>query len=169
MKKLFALMLALCLMLCSAALADDMVWEGAVAELASQFEGEFVTFDDIAVKIWIPAEFKAVELTDEDKQNGYIGYFAKDEQTAIAVVYANVEGMSLEDYQANVAELDGVSEIEPGTVNDLPCLSYKSNGNGSLAFATQMGYILEITYGPLEGNDVPTEVACAFASIQAAE
>lgn len=169
MKKLFALMLALCLMLGASAMADDLVWEGDVeAAATSQFEGEFVTFDEIAVKIWMPAEFQAAELSDDDKANGYIGYFAKGEEAAFGVMYVNVEGMSIEEYQAELANNQDVTEIEPGTVNGLPCLSYKYNGNGVLAFATQMGYILEISYAPVEG-DIPAEVGFVFASIQAAE
>ena len=61
MKKLFALTLALCLMLCSAALANELVWAGEVEEAASQIDGEFQTFDEIAVKIWIPAVLEAVK------------------------------------------------------------------------------------------------------------
>ncbi len=98
MKKLFALMLALCLM-GSVAMADaNLTWD-AVAETAEQVDGGFQTFDEIAVKIWMPAVLQAVELTDEDKEAGYIGYYATaDESAAVSVMYVNVEGMTLEEY-----------------------------------------------------------------------
>ena len=41
MKKLFALTLALCLLLCSAAMADDLVWAGDAEEAAAKIDGEF--------------------------------------------------------------------------------------------------------------------------------
>ena len=117
MKKLFAAMIALCLLLCSAAFAEEAVqvnwsdtFEGAIA--AANIAGDFVTFDEIAVKFWIPAELKAVELTDEDKANGYIGYFADEKNEAqLAVVYANVNGMTLEQYAEAIKATDGVAEI----------------------------------------------------------
>ena len=125
MKKLFALMLALCMMLGTAALADELVWEGTVAEAASQIEGEFHTFDEIAVKIWIPAVLKEAELTDEDKEKGQIGYFeTEDKANAVGVQYVNMNGTSLDEYKAILLE-NGIEEntIEPGTVNGLDCLS----------------------------------------------
>ena len=92
MKKLFAAMIALCLLLCSAALAEETVqvnwsdyFEGAVA--AADVAGGFVTFDEIAVKFWIPDMLKPVELTDEDRANGFIGYYADENNEAkLAVV-----------------------------------------------------------------------------------
>ena len=114
MKKLVVLILALC-MLCSAAFAADLNWSD-VEEAASQIAGEFKTFDEISVKIWIPDTLQAVELSDDDRENGYIGYFA-DENSAVAVQYVDMNGMSLEEYEAALKEDAEVSEIEAGTVN----------------------------------------------------
>ena len=58
MKKLVVLILALC-MLCSVASAADLNWADA-EEAASKIAGEFKTFDEISVKIWIPDVLKAV-------------------------------------------------------------------------------------------------------------
>ena len=96
MKKLVVLILALC-MLCSVAFANELTW-ASVEENASQIAGEFKTFDEISVKIWMPDVLKAVELSDEDREGGYIGYFmTEDESAAVAVMYVNMEGMSLEE------------------------------------------------------------------------
>lgn len=169
MKKLFALTLALCLMLCSAALANELVWAGEVEEAASQIDGEFQTFDEIAVKIWMPAVLQRVELSDEDKASGYIGYFMPEDQSAaIAVQYVDMDGTSLEDYKAKLIEA-GIDEasIEAGTVNGLDCLSYEYNGNGVLAFTTQKGFILEVSCGPLADEGFQAVAAMVMASIQA--
>ena len=171
MKKLFALMLALCMMLGTAALADELVWEGTIADAASQTEGEFHTFDEIAVKIWIPAVLKEVELTDEDKEKGQIGYFeTEDKANAVGVQYVNMNGTSLDEYKAILLE-SGIEEntIEPGTVNGLDCLSYEYNGSGVLAFTTQMGYILEVTGSPLTDENFAQTLSIIMASIQTAE
>ena len=170
MKKLIALVLAL-LMLGSVACAEgvSLSWE-EVSEAAASIAGEFKTFEEISVKIWIPEVLKETELSDEDKASGYIGYFMTDDQTAaVAVQYVDVNGTTLEDYQAMLAETEGVSEIEAGTVNGLPAVSYEYNGNGVVAFTTEMGYILEVSCGPLSDEGFAAVAPIVICSIQAAE
>ncbi len=169
MKKLFAVMLALCLMLGTAAMADELVWAGAVEEAASQMEGEFHTFDEIAVKIWIPAVLEECELSDEDKEEGYIGYFqTADETAAIGIQYVDMSGTGLEAY-AELLKENGIDEssIEAGTVNGIECLSYANEDNGVLAFATQKGYILEVAAGPMTDEGFQSVASIIFSSIQA--
>ena len=98
MKKLFALALALCLLYGCTALADnEITWEQVSPQLeAAGVTGDFVTFDEIAVKVFIPTGVNAVELSDEDKSRGYIGYFTDGSDDAIAVQYVDVEGLDLE-------------------------------------------------------------------------
>ena len=165
MKKLVVLILALC-MLCSVAFANELTW-ASVEETASQIAGEFKTFDEISVKIWIPEVLQAVELSDEDRESGYIGYFASDD-AAVAVMYVNMEGMSLEEYEAQLKEDSEVSDIEAGTVNGLPALSYaiKDKDTGVVAFTTEMGYILEVACGPLSNEGFAQMVGIILSSIQ---
>ena len=165
MKKLVVLILALC-MLCSVAFANELTW-ASVEESASQIAGEFKTFDEISVKIWIPEVLQAVELSDEDRESGYIGYFASDD-AAVAVQYVNMEGMSLEEYEAQLKEDSEVSDIEAGTVNGLPALSYaiKDKDTGVVAFTTEMGYILEVACGPLSNEGFTQMVGIILSSIQ---
>ena len=170
MKKLFALLLTLCLLCGCTALADnEITWEQVAPVLEeSGITGEFVTFDEIAVKLFVPAGMTAVELSDEDKANGYIGYFTDESGDAIAVQYVDVEGMDLETYAAKVAEVGG-TEIETGTVNGLPCISYEYNTNMICAFTTQKGYILEVAVGPLPDDNAKLVAGFILASIQSAE
>jgi len=165
MKKLVVLILALC-MLCSAAFAADLNWSD-VEEAASQIAGEFKTFDDISVKIWIPDVLKAV-----DGMEDRIGYFMTEDQTAaVSVQYLDMNGMTLEEYEAQLKEDAEVSEIEIGTVNGLPALSYmlKESDVACVAFTTQMGYILEIACGPMSDEGFASVVAYIISSIQNAE
>lgn len=176
MKKLFAVIAALCL-LCSAALAEEPVqvnwsdtFEAAIA--AGNVEGDFVTFDEIAIKFWLPAELKAAELTDEDVENGFIGFFTDDQNEAqVSVVYVDVDGMTIEEYTELLKNEDGVTEIEPVILNGLPAVNYQIPGDSSLnvAFATQMGYILEITMAPTNVEGAEMVWGAVAASIQSAE
>ena len=170
MKKLFALMLALCLLCGCAALAEnEITWEQVAPMLeANGITGDWATFEEIAVKIFVPAGLNAVELSDEDKASGYIGYFEAEDGEAISVMYVDMNGMDLESYAAQVAE-EGGTEIETGTVNGLPCLSYEINGNICCSFTTQMGYILEVAVGPLADDTAKLGASAILASIQAAE
>lgn len=170
MKKLFAAILALC-MLFSVALAEtvSLNWADFLPVLeAGNVEGDFVTFDEVAVKMWLPSGLNAVELTDEDREQGYIAYFTSDDESAtVSVVYVDVNGMSLEDYTAHLTEY-GATEIEAGTVNGLDCVSYKNTENDSLslAFSTEAGYILEVTCAPASEEGAELVWGAVAASIQ---
>ena len=170
MKKLFALALALCLLCGCTALADnEITWDQVSPQLeAAGVTGDFVTFDEIAVKVFIPTGAKAAELSDEDKANGYIGYFTDESGDAIAVQYVNVDGMSLEDYKASLEGTEGVTELEAGTVNGLPCVSYEvpENGTINLAFTTAAGYILEVVCGPITDDNAKLGASFILASVQ---
>jgi len=170
MKKLFALMLALCLVLCSAALAENEIsWEQVEPLLTENgINGEFVTFDQIAVKVWIPEGMAAVEGMPEN----YIGYFATEDGDAVAVTYVNVEGMDLNTYAEQVAA-NGGENIEAGTVNGLPCITYEFTSDAGLcqvcSFTTEAGYVLEVAVGPLADDNAKLGASVVLASIQAAE
>ncbi len=170
MKKLFALMLALCLVLCSAAMAENEISWDQVEPLLTEkgINGEFVTFDQIAVKIWIPEGMNAVEGMPES----YIGYYASEEGDAVAVQYVDVEGMDLAAYAEQVKE-NGGEKIEDGTVNGLPCITYEFTSDAGLcrvcSFTTQAGYILEVAVGPLADENAELGAGIILASIQAAE
>ncbi len=113
---------------------------------------------------------KETELSDEDKENGFIGYFMTEDQTAaVAVQYVDMSGMTQEDCQAILAETEDVSGIEAGTENGLPAVSYEYNGNGVVAFTTEMGYILEVSCGPLSDEGFAAVASIVICSIQAAE
>ena len=172
MKKLFALMLALCLMLCSAAVAENEISWDQVEPLLTEsgVNGEFVTFDQIAVKVWIPEGMTAVDV--EGLPEGYIGYFAAEDGDAVAVMYVNVEGMDLNAYAEQVTA-NGGDKIEAGTVNGLPCITYEFTSDAGLcqvcSFTTEAGYILEVAVGPLADDNAKMGAAFVLASIQAAE
>ena len=136
MKKLFALVLALCLLCGCTALADNEIsWE-QVEPLLEQagVNGNLYTFDQIAVAIFIPEGMESVELPNDS----YIGYFAAEDGSAVAVQYVNVEGMDLETYTAALPGV-GATEIETGTVNGMPCVTYEipANKTMNIAFTTE--------------------------------
>ena len=177
MKKFLCVVMALCLMLsATAVLAEEapaLNWEDFKTILTEAgVTGEFVTFDEIAVKIWIPEGMNAVELTQEDIDKGFIGYFAPEDQSAsLSVVYVDTDGMTLEEYGENLANMEGVTEIEFGTVNGLPCVTYEipEQSSMSIAFTTEAGYVLEVTCWPLGDENAMLVWGAVTASIQPEE
>ena len=166
MKKLFALVLALCLLCGCTALADNEIsWE-QVEPLLEQagVNGNLYTFDQIAVAIFIPEGMESVELPNDS----YIGYFAAEDGSAVAVQYVNVEGMDLETYTAALPGV-GATEIETGTVNGMSCVTYEmpANKTMNIAFTTEAGYILEVVVGPVEDDNAKTAAGFIMASIMA--
>ena len=151
---------------------NSLNWEDVEPILeAGEVNGDFHTFDEIDVKIWLPEGCDPVELTDEDKENGYIGYFMpEDESAAVAVVYVDVNGMSLEEYAEYLASEDDVAEVEAGTVNGFPCVTYKMPENDSMniTFTTEAGYALEVTCTPASEENAELVWGVVMASIQPA-
>ena len=168
MKKLFALALALCLLCgCTALAENEISWE----QVAPMFEqsgitGQWYTLNQIAVKIFVPDGFTPVESTDEN----VIAYFQSEEGDGICVNYVNVDGMDLETYAAALPQV-GATEIETGTLNGFPCVSYEVPANKTVnaAFTTQAGYILEFAMGPIADDNAKLGASFIMASIQAAE
>ncbi len=167
MKKLFALLLALCLMLSGAALAEETTaisWEEVAPLLESAgVTGEFYTFEQIAVAIFIPEGMVEAELPDET----YIGYFTDEDGSAIALQYVNAEGMDLESLAATLESV-GATGIEFGTVNGLPCVTYEMPENQSvnIAFTTEAGYILEVVCAPMTSDEDKLAASFVLSSIQ---
>ena len=165
MKKLFALMLALCLMLGGAAVAENAItWEEVSPALeAAGVTGQFYTFEQIAIAIFIPAGMTEAELPDES----YIGYFTAEDGSAVALQYVNVEGMDLDTY-AGALESVGATGIEKGTVNGLSCVTYEVPENKSInaAFTTESGYILEVICAPVVSDEDKLGASFVLASIQ---
>ena len=174
MKKFLCVVMALCLMLsATAVLAEEapaLNWEDFEPIMeASGVTGEFVTFDEVAVKIWIPEGMNAAELTQEDIDKGFIGYFAPEDQSAsLSVVYVNTDGMTLEEYGEALAAQEGVTEIEFGTVNGLPCVTYEipEQSSVSIAFTTEAGYVMEVTCWPMGDENATVLWGAVTASIQ---
>ena len=186
MKKLIALVLA-CLMVlgCTAAFAEEaqtleLNWEvfaqqieAASEETKAAWAGDFVTMDEIAMKIYVPDSFQQLELTDEDREEGYIAYFTLGEEAAVAIQYVDMDGMELEEYAQLLTGEQGVEECVEAVVNGLPALAYSFTEEDSdtsvLACSTEKGYILEAVFSPTNDEGFAAVATVMMGSIQAAE
>lgn len=177
MKNYVFVVLAVLLLTFSAVFAQEtetvqeINWEDVAPALEeSGLEGEFCAVSDFGIAMWVPVQLHEVELTEEDVENGYISYLTTDdEDVAVAIVCADGEGMTLEDYMAYLESTEDVSGVEYGLVNGIEAVSYDYDGNMNMAFITDAGYILEFTFGPMSDEGFATVASIMAASIQTVE
>ena len=185
MKKLYALLLAAgmsCTMAmgipafaeeagteASPAATVEINWEDLeAAALETAPESSWYTFDEIAVQMWVPDVLINLELTEEDVEAGYIGYFqTEDETAAIGIQYVDVDTMTLEEYAEALPDL-GATEIESAQINGLPCITYDLEEADTMviAFTTEMGYIFEVSFAPKSDEGFAAVAALVAGSIQ---
>ena len=181
MKKIVSIFIALTMLLCAVsafateaapAEATEVNWSDLQEQGAALIaQGDFVTLDEISVKFWVPNSFSAVELTDDDRAQGYIAYFVSADQAyAVSVMYIDANGLSLDDYKVNLAEY-GATEMEDVTINGMSALSYVLEGTDTacVSFATEAGYILEFAGAPKSDEGFAAVLAFIMASIQPEE
>lgn len=152
------------------AAANELNWED-VAEAVEEagWEGDFVSFDEIAVKMYVPDALQMTELTDEDRESGYIAYFmTEDESAAASVMYVDAGGMELEEYQTYLEGEADVDEVEAGILNGVPVLTYTmpENDTACVSLATEAGYILEFAFSPISDEGFESVAQIMMASIQ---
>ena len=177
MKKLVAIILTLAMMLCAGAAfatedSDAIVinWAEIEAQAAETIaQGDFVTFDEIALKMWMPNVMLAVELTDDDKAQGYIGYYQTEDGTAaIGVMYVDVGGMTLEEYKEQAIEA-GATDIEDVIINDVQAMSYTLSESDTtcVSIMTEAGYVFEVSGTPVSDENFAEKLSIVMSSIQA--
>ena len=177
MKNYVFVVLAVLLLTFSAVFAQEtetvqeINWEDIAPSLEeSGLEGEFFAVGDFGVAMWVPAQLHEVELTEEDVEKGYISYLTTDDESvAVAIVCADGEGMTLEDYMTYLANSEDISGVEYGLVNGIEAVSYDYEGNMNVAFMTDAGYLVEFTFGPMSDEGFATVASIMAASIQTIE
>ena len=152
MKKLFAVVMALCLMITAvAAFAAEtdttaVRWSDHEAD-AAKIEGQFATVGNTGLKMYIPVEFKDTELSQETLDSGTF-MVLKTEKEEKAVVNAQVVKKDFDIFNAALkAEGKTVWEI---TVNGLPCLEFNMDVGGVVTscfvFAAEQGRVLVFSF-----------------------
>lgn len=184
MKKLMAVLLVLSLLIGSAAVfaqaetkTEDEVVELNWADFEDvikneNWKGGFFSFDEVAVKFFVPEIFLPVELDDEMREEGYIAYFMpKDESAGIGVQYVDAEMKDADAYIEALKDL-GVTDAEKLTVNGLPAVSYTNPDDKDvmvLALVTEKGYVLEFAFSPVSDEGFLAVSTVMIASIQESE
>ena len=171
MKKALALILSLMIVAAAAmAFAEEKILNWSeMEESAAQAGGEFQSFDAAGLKVWIPASVREVELTDENRETGYVGYYAAENDSLIvAVVYLKIEITTREDYIKALEGIDEVSNITNITVNGIPAVLYdlEAEQTSTVSVIRENGNVFEITVFPTSDDDSRAAARMIFSSIQ---
>ena len=146
-----------------------LYWEDAEAAIEEyDLDGRFVTFEEVAVKLWLPDYLQPDERLEEAKENGFIGLFSSEDGDDIfAVQYIDMQGMDLSTYSRMVEEFGG-QDLHEVTINDLYAICYwlEENDTLALAFTTESGYIIEFSATPTYDQELMAYMNLIFSSIQ---
>ena len=175
MKKLFALVLSLCL-LGSFALAEDgnaITWDQvAPAVEAANMAGDFVVLDQLGLKLWVPAQLVPAQVSDEDAAAGRLALYMAEDQSAYLVIDAvHVDGMTLdqaiENAKATMKDVDAVN------ANGLSGVSYINEAADIYCFSLvdTNSNIINFSMGPVSSDPENAKLVFSFimASLQPAE
>ena len=179
MKKFLFVVLAVMMLTFSAAFAQEtetvnqIYWsdiEETVAE--SGISGDFVAVSDLGIKMWVPDVFVEVELDEKDIEDGYICLLGtEDEKSGVLVFYQDAEGLDLEGVMSGMSEVEGVTELEMGAINDIPALTYSDTENDSMSvvFMSDAGNAIVFSFFPMSDEGFAQIASAMAASIQVIE
>ncbi len=158
MKKVLSLFISLLLVFLfgSSVFAADssssLSWEEVGPTLEDVFGdmAHFVRLDEVEAKIWLPDYLAPVELTAEDQENNAVAcYMSEDETEMLYITYVDVNNLSLEAFQRQLAQNNITSEIME--VNGIPALIYMlpEDNVTMVTYSTADGYFLQLMHYPI--------------------
>ena len=175
MKKLFALMLALCL-LCSVALAEEEVVEINWTDVQNdelEAKGQFqqIEIPDTAKLVyWIPSNLAAYDVSQIAAEVAPVAAFATEDMTYTVSVYA-LNVTSLEEYLTSL-EGNGTANFKNVTLNGFSAIAAENEAMSCdmLIIPVTDTMVLVYNFTPLNGDaDWDAVKAYMVASIQVAE
>ena len=127
--------------------------------------GEFVTFDEINLKMWVPSVLKEQELTDEDIADGCYGYFeGEDEESGLTVYY--YDDLTIEEYAEEIAGYENCTAPEQTLINGYRTFTYKNTEYDTFNVVLAAGKdCMESTFWPASDADFYSLITCMSASI----
>lgn len=178
MKKLIALILALCtLLLCACAFAEDddeeekeFKWADFEAA-AADYPGAMMDIGDTGLIMYVPETFTVAEINQKMADQGVILKLTAPKKWEITVTHASLGEMDEEDYVAELEE-NGAKNAEYMMVNDLDAVNYDKKISGSKASCVFIvnnddNTITTFAFSPMKDKKFVKLATIMMASIQA--
>ncbi len=130
-------------------------------------EGRFERIDGADLEFWLPERFKEIELTEEDRENGFVKYYStEDEASIISVSCYDANVRTLEELKAEREKEPAVENIETVLVNGRSAVYYDVIFDDifCLDFSAESGYVLEFTFYPLYDEIFQKDIAALIIS-----
>ena len=170
MKKIIATILTLILLLMSCSFAEEIPavnWEDAESA-ASDIEGTWYVFNDIALEYWVPNIFENKDLTEEDGEEMLAKHELPDGSAGIYAQYlTGYDGATMEETVATL-EANGATEIERCTLNGLDAVSFSVPDVDAVyvVFVTQSGNYVQFIFTPASDEGFAAIAQLVTASIR---
>ena len=161
MKKLLALVMALMMLLCSAAVAEEVAYE----EL---FDGTWVQFEE-GFELYLPSDWLVLESTEEELAAGIaFTVCSPDEAYYMALAWSGLEAeLTIEELQAALVEAG--YPVEPVEVNGIGLLVIADADNNTLSFigmdAAEPGYYTFI-FTPMNDENLQVLASVIASSLR---
>ena len=175
MKKLFAVMMALCVMLTAAAAfagetnVTTVNWSDHEAD-AAKIEGQFANVAQTGLRMFVPAEFKDTEIPKETLDGGTF-MVLKSGKEEKAVVNAQLVSVDLASFKAKL-ESEGKT-VWDMSVNGLSSIQFSVEADGvttsCFAFGTEKGTTLVFSFTLANQEPYTGLYKVMVSSIQRAE
>ena len=175
MKKLFAILLSLC-MLCSFAFAEEEIAEANWSDFegmveSAGIEGAFVSIADLGFKMFVPATFTSVEPTEEQKTAGVIALLAQnDAPGAVSISYQDISAYGADGFLEELTKA-GAEEMEQIKLNGLTATGYnltiEETPTANVVIDAGENKVLTFSFGPMNDEDFNGLAGIMIYSIQA--
>ncbi len=177
MKKLIAALMSLCLLFCAAAAFAGEATENPSAAKWSDFEaeaakveGQFANVANTGLKMFIPAEFKDTEISEETLAGGTFMVLKSDKEEK-AIVNAQNVAVDMAAFRASLENTGKV--LFDNELNGLPCCQFSVETDGitstCFAFSTEQGGVLVFSFSLSNQEPYTSLYKLMIASIQPAE
>ena len=170
MKKFFATILTLTLLLMSCALAEQVPainWSDAESA-AADIDGTWYVFNDIALEYWVPDIFENKDLTEADGEEMLAKHEVADGSAGIYAQYlTGYDGATMDETVATL-QANGATEIERCTLNGLDAVSFRVPDVDAVyvVFVTQSGNYVQFIFTPISDEGFAAVAQLVTASIR---
>ena len=136
-------------------------------------EGDFVTFDELGLMMWLP-DFLTPGVIPEEQPNQdlFIGYFTPDDESAYASVVFQPADITLDDYRELLESMgDLIEDLDDYVINGMPFIGYYIPSGDSLCLATVVEGqgLIEFAFAPMSDEDMNAYAEIMGVSIQEIE
>ena len=178
MKKLFIVLLALCLFVVPAMAQtqdnpQEITWEELEESFAETgYNYDFWNINDHGFQIMIPAGLDPIELSQENIDNGFVAVFAtEDQDVQVLISYRNLGCETLAELEQLVVEnIENAQIVGYYVINGLNALMFLNPGDEDLTAAigtTEPGYFIQVSIKPVISNEEINKLSgFIFGSIQ---